>query len=94
MTDILLTGAGGQVGSEIGRRGRHAGLAVCALDRLGLDITDRDAIRAIVDGIQPRMVVNAAAYISHHRRAAGQSDQTLTHCATTASSLRNPMVDP
>lgn len=62
MTDILLTGAGGQIGSEIGRRGRHAGLMVCALDHLGLDITDRDAIRAIVDGIQPRIVVNAATY--------------------------------
>jgi len=67
MTDILLTGAGGQVGSEIGRRGRHAGLTVCALDHLGLDITDRDAIRAIVDGIQPRIVVNAAAYTAVDR---------------------------
>ncbi|MEM6973910.1 MAG: dTDP-4-dehydrorhamnose reductase [Pseudomonadota bacterium] len=62
MTDILLTGAAGQLGWEITRRAPMAGLTVTPLARDGLDITDRAAVRETVARHAPRVVINAAAY--------------------------------
>lgn len=62
MTDILLTGAGGQVAWEIERRAADAGLSVRALSRAELDIADNKAVHSMVASIGPRVVINAAAY--------------------------------
>lgn len=57
---ILLTGANGQVGWEIARRG--PGLGVRAFGHGELDITDGDHVRDAVARMRPSVVVNAAAY--------------------------------
>ncbi|MEL6265549.1 MAG: dTDP-4-dehydrorhamnose reductase [Pseudomonadota bacterium] len=62
MTDILLTGATGQLGWEVTRRAPGAGLSVTPLARDGLDITDRAAVRETVARHQPRLILNAAAH--------------------------------
>jgi dTDP-4-dehydrorhamnose reductase len=60
--DILLTGAQGQLGWEIQRRGPAAGLAVQGYGRAELDITDRDRVLRSVESSTPKVVVNAAAF--------------------------------
>jgi dTDP-4-dehydrorhamnose reductase len=58
--DILLTGAGGQVGWEIARRAAPG--SIRAHDRSGLDVTDARAVAAAVRAATPKVVINAAAY--------------------------------
>lgn len=58
---ILLTGAQGQVGWELGKRLGAMG-EVHALDRSKLDLCDLDAVRALVRELKPALIVNAAAY--------------------------------
>ena len=55
---ILLTGAGGQVGSELARSFPGA----IATDRTSLDLGDFDAIRRAVREAKPEVILNAAAY--------------------------------
>ncbi len=56
---ILVTGAGGLVGSHVARRfaAKHE---VLALAHSGLDITDRDAVARCVAEVKPELIVNAA----------------------------------
>ena len=60
--DLLVTGAGGQVGTELLRRSEAAGFSVKGLTRADLDISDPDAVSAAVREAAPRFLVNAAAY--------------------------------
>src|SRR5260370_15911254 len=58
---ILLTGKAGQVGSELHRLFPQLG-EVVALDRKELVLLDAELIRRTVRDVQPRLIVNAAAY--------------------------------
>jgi dTDP-4-dehydrorhamnose reductase len=63
---ILLLGAGGQVGWELRETLRPLG-EVTTTERNGpcdvaLDLTDLDALSALLDRVQPALIVNAAAY--------------------------------
>ena len=58
---ILLTGRGGQVGSELLGKLKSAG-EVIATGRAELDLADVDAIRRVVRETRPGLIVNAAAY--------------------------------
>lgn len=62
MSEILVTGAAGQLGRELARADWPAGIAVAALDSRQLDITDASAVARTVAQIRPRVIVNAAAY--------------------------------
>lgn len=59
---ILVTGANGQVGWELARRGARKGFDILALDHATLDITDSSAVNREVSGSGASVVVNAAAY--------------------------------
>ena len=59
---ILLTGANGQVGWELARRGAHHGMEILACDRLKLDITDESAVRRAIKQAGASLAINAAAY--------------------------------
>ncbi len=62
---ILLTGAQGQVGRCIAdRAGSHQ---LYSFGRAELDITDVEALQATLAGIQPQVVINAAAYTAVDR---------------------------
>mgnify|MGYP001285239784 FL=1 len=61
MTRILLTGRRGQVGFELQRALAPLG-RVTALDRHECDLSDPEAIRAMVRDVQPDIIVNPAAY--------------------------------
>lgn len=61
----LITGARGQVGTDLQRVLADAGLDPAAVHAVGsreLDITDRAAIAAVVADFRPTVIVNSAAY--------------------------------
>ena len=59
---ILVTGAGGQLGTDLVDRCRTAGDTVVALDRAALDVGDRDAVMRAVLASEPDVVFHAAAW--------------------------------
>lgn len=59
---LLVTGAGGQLGRELLRRGPKRGLVTIGRSRAELDITDPLAIERAIDTADADLVVNAAAY--------------------------------
>jgi len=59
---ILITGANGQVGWELGRQTEDKNIDHCAYTRDQLDITDHDAVDSAMAICKPDIVVNAAAY--------------------------------
>lgn len=62
MTRWLVTGAGGQLGSDLVAVLSSAGDEVVGLSRSELDIADERAVRRAIDEVWPDVVVNAAAY--------------------------------
>ncbi|HEY3717562.1 MAG TPA: dTDP-4-dehydrorhamnose reductase [Jatrophihabitantaceae bacterium] len=60
MTRWLITGAGGQLGSDL--RSALAGEDVHAVGHAELDIADSTAVARLVEAFAPDVVVNAAAY--------------------------------
>ncbi len=61
-TLVLVTGAGGQLGTELQRAAWPEGISIAALTSAELDITDRAAVLATVTRLRPSVIVNAAAY--------------------------------
>ena len=63
MTTYLITGANGQVGSQLVRQ-LHArpDATVIAADRDTLDITDRAAVFQAAQRHRPHIIINAAAH--------------------------------
>ena len=59
---VLITGAGGMVGSALAGHCRARGDEVAAFDRAGLDITDERAVREAFGRVRPEAVVNCAAW--------------------------------
>ncbi len=65
---LLLTGAGGQLGSEIARlvaglneKRARARVALLALDHTSLDVSSRDQVLSAVLSFEPDVVIHAAA---------------------------------
>jgi dTDP-4-dehydrorhamnose reductase len=60
---VLVTGAGGQLGTDLldvfTRQPHHE---VTGADRGALDVGDRDAVLAAVTGLQPDLIIHAAAW--------------------------------
>lgn len=59
---VLVTGARGQVGSELILEGNRQGLLMLATGRNELDITQQDAVNRYFREHKPDIVINAAAY--------------------------------
>ncbi|MFG1781931.1 dTDP-4-dehydrorhamnose reductase [Rhodococcus oryzae] len=60
MRKILVTGAGGQLGTQLLRRGSAAGLDIVGFGSRDLDITDGEAVDMLVE--PGTVVINCAAY--------------------------------
>lgn len=59
---FLVTGAGGQLATDVIRAGSSGGDDMIGLDRAALDITNSDAVRRAVVEHAPDVVVNCAAW--------------------------------
>jgi dTDP-4-dehydrorhamnose reductase len=59
---LLITGAGGQLGTDLGLVGERAGDDVLALAHRDLDVTDRDAVLGAITSWRPDAVINGAAW--------------------------------
>ncbi len=59
---VLVTGAGGQLGTDLARHCAASGDDVVAIDRSGLDVTARGEVREVVEGGGFDVVFNAAAW--------------------------------
>jgi len=59
---ILVTGANGQVGTELTRQGIQSGHQILATGSSELDISQADTVNNYIQAQQPDIVINAAAY--------------------------------
>ena len=59
---VLITGAAGMLGQDVGRAARAADHAVIALGRAELDIAAPAAVAAALEAHAPEVVINCAAY--------------------------------
>lgn len=59
---VLVTGAGGQLGTDLVQHCAEQGDEVAAHARATLDVTDRDAVRAALHAVMPDVVVHCAAW--------------------------------
>lgn len=59
---ILITGANGQAGKELTRKGHSSGFNILALDLDALDITDKKAVFRVIKDNNISLCINAAAY--------------------------------
>ena len=62
MTDVLITGANGQLGRAVTAQALSRGLSVAGSDLDTLDITDASAVERWVEENDPRILVNCAAF--------------------------------
>ena len=63
----MITGAHGQVGFCLTQKAQANGWDVLAIDRDKLDITDPQAVNALVKEYQPNVIINAAAHTAVDR---------------------------
>lgn len=63
---VVVTGAGGQLGQEL-QRACPSLVEIVALERSQLDITQPREVEATLRALQPRVVINAAAYTAVDR---------------------------
>jgi len=62
MIDLLITGVHGQLGRALEKLARQRGLGVAGHDLDTLDICDRDAVAKLVGRLEPRTLINCAAF--------------------------------
>ncbi len=80
MTTILVTGASGQLGSEIRElSARYSGYEFIFTDTGELDITDAGAMSAFITAAKPSWIINCAAYTAVDRAEDEESLATLVN---------------
>ena len=78
MSTILVTGASGQLGSEIRERsGRYSGYTFVFTDTGELDITDPEATASFIAELSPSWVINCAAYTAVDKAEDDEEAATL-----------------
>jgi dTDP-4-dehydrorhamnose reductase len=78
---VLLLGANGQLGSDIVRLWHDPALTLIPAARADADVTDGEAIRALLARHAPDIVINTAAY--HNMPAAEADPETCFHVNVT-----------
>ncbi|HFE38998.1 MAG TPA: dTDP-4-dehydrorhamnose reductase [Gammaproteobacteria bacterium] len=80
---LLISGAAGQLGSNLVEVCQSQAIDLCACDRTALDITDLSAITTILEKEKPDFVVNTAAYTAVDKAETEQKKAfAINHFAT------------
>jgi len=93
MRKVLIFGSAGQLGVELVKVFRAAGMQVQPLTRANLDITDASAVERHITSFEPDLVVNSAAYnmvdVAEQEPAAAYQVNALAvrHMAVTCRQL-------
>jgi len=82
MLDILVTGAGGQLGREMQRLGAVSPNNYRFTDVAELDITDAGAVMTAVRTAKPDVIVNCAAYTAVER---AETEEAAADCINRAA---------
>jgi dTDP-4-dehydrorhamnose reductase len=77
MTSWLVTGAGGQLGTDVVQLLRAYRADLTALDRSALDVTDAAAVRRVLTEAAPEVVINCAAYTAVDAAEVDEANATL-----------------
>lgn len=85
MKRILVTGANGQLGSEMRRLGEVSPNEYIFTDVAELDITDKDAVMAFIEQNNIEVIVNCAAYTNVDKA----EDDAVTAELINATAVRN-----
>jgi len=64
---VLITGAAGQLGTELCLRSKTHAHSIVAVNHSELDITNESSINALVAHVKPAAIINAAAYTAVDR---------------------------
>jgi len=80
---LLITGAHGQVGSELVAQATHIGHDVYAYGSKELDITHLDQVSECFAKVQPDVVINAAAYTAVDK---AETEQSLAYAVNESGS--------
>ena len=78
MTKVLVTGAKGQLGSDLVQILTLSGYQVFGLGRSDLDITKEEEVNKVISQIQPDIIIHCAAY-THVDKAETESDFAFLH---------------
>src|SRR3569623_234261 len=95
---ILVTGANGQVGWELMRRADKFGVTAVGTERAELDITDAQAVDAVIRPDAFDVVVNAAAYTavdkaeSEPDKAYAVNRDCAAHLASACARANTPLI--
>ncbi|AOE83166.1 dTDP-4-dehydrorhamnose reductase [Pseudomonas sp. TCU-HL1] len=94
---VLIAGARGQVGHELMRRVPEVFEAV-GMGSTQLDLADTEQVAAVVNNVQPQLIINAAAYTavdkaeSEPERAWAVNRDGVAHLAIAAEGLGIPLL--
>ena len=83
---IAVTGKNGQVVTSLIERGMLAGVEIVPVGRPELDLADAGQVRALLTGLQPDVIVSAAAYTAVDK-AESEPDLAFAVNATGAGAL-------
>jgi dTDP-4-dehydrorhamnose reductase len=90
---VLVTGAAGQLGTDVVAHCRRFGDDVIPADRARLDVTDRAAVRALLTSTRPDAVINTAAYTAvdacetHEAEAVAVNESAVGWLAESAAAV-------
>ncbi len=59
---ILITGAAGQVGTELRLSGPDKAHEILSFNKTDFDITDKNSVLTLVENLKPEIIINPAAY--------------------------------
>lgn len=76
---LVVTGAGGMVGSEVSRQAMRRGWDCIAFTRSDLDISEDSAVSSAIITAKPDVVINAGAYTAVDRAEAEEDKATLVN---------------
>lgn len=83
--NILLCGAGGQVGTELRRVVWPAGWTLTPTDRPSFDIANRASVAEAIERHRPAIVLNAAAYTAVDRAESEPTQAWVGNCEGPAN---------